>query len=217
MERIDTAMILRRTGEMLRLTPVTALIAWLGMALPMTMLSTAPGGGNFAFVGSIISTFAQFIVTSRAARRAGVMRAEGVPGRAASYVLLGIVSGLAIAIGFVLLVLPGLYLLARWSIAVPHVIVRGATMREAMRRSWQQTRDIVPPTCAALVLVGSGLIVSLILDGIPATASGPAPLMPSLVSNLAAFASMLLTWFLALAIYTLVTREEPQELEEVFA
>ena len=220
MEDFDTSMILRRTGEMVRLAPGAALIFWLALALPTTALSVLPGGGSdarFAFVGGIIGIFGQFIVSGRVARRAGLMQADNVPGRARSYALLSIVSGLAILLGIFLLVLPGLYLLARWSIGVPIVVAEGKGMGAALGGSWTRTRGKAVPICLAFLVVGTGLVASVVLDLFLIPEYGPAPPVPMLASNLLAYGSTVLSWFLAMAIYSFSAREASPQLEQIFA
>lgn len=220
MEDFDTSMILRRTGEMVRLAPGAALIFWLALALPTTALSVLPGGGSdarFAFVGGIIGIFGQFIVSGRVARRAGLMQADNVPGRAGSYALLSIVSGLAILLGIFLLVLPGLYLLARWSIGVPIVVAEGKGMGAALGGSWTRTRGKAVPICLAFLVVGTGLVASVVLDLFLIPEYGPAPPVPMLASNLLAYGSTVLSRFLAMAIYSFSAREASPQLEQIFA
>ena len=220
MEDFDTSMILRRTCEMVRLAPGAALIFWLALALPTTALSVLPGGGSdarFAFVGGIIGIFGQFIVSGRVARRAGLMQADNVPGRAGSYALLSIVSGLAILLGIFLLVLPGLYLLARWSIGVPIVVAEGKGMGAALGGSWTRTRGKAVPICLAFLVVGTGLVASVVLDLFLIPEYGPAPPVPMLASNLLAYGSTVLSWFLAMAIYSFSAREASPQLEQIFA
>ena len=176
MEDFDTSMILRRTGEMVRLAPGAALIFWLALALPTTALSVLPGGGSdarFAFVGGIIGIF--------------------------------------------LLVLPGLYLLARWSIGVPIVVAEGKGMGAALGGSWTRTRGKAVPICLAFLVVGTGLVASVVLDLFLIPEYGPAPPVPMLASNLLAYGSTVLSWFLAMAIYSFSAREASPQLEQIFA
>ena len=79
----------------------------------------------------------------------------------------GIVAGLGIAIGLVLLIVPGLYLLTRWCL-IPAVIViekRGAG--ESFDRSWQLTRGFGWTVFGSLVVayllyvIGQGLLRAL--------------------------------------------------------
>ena len=49
----------------------------------------------------------------------------------------GILAGIGIAIGFVLLIVPGLYLLTRWALIVPVVVLERRRAGEAFSRSWE--------------------------------------------------------------------------------
>jgi hypothetical protein len=52
----------------------------------------------------------------------------------------GIVAGLAIALGLVLLIVPGLYLLTRWSLIPAVIVIEQKRAGESFDRSWQLTR-----------------------------------------------------------------------------
>ncbi|HWH05691.1 MAG TPA: glycerophosphoryl diester phosphodiesterase membrane domain-containing protein [Gaiellaceae bacterium] len=52
----------------------------------------------------------------------------------------GILAGVGIAAGFLLLVLPGLFLLTRWIVVTPVVVLEGKSATDALRRSWQLVR-----------------------------------------------------------------------------
>lgn len=52
----------------------------------------------------------------------------------------GIVAGLAIAIGLVLLIVPGLYLLTRWCLIPAVIVIEQKRAGESFDRSWQLTR-----------------------------------------------------------------------------
>lgn len=57
-----------------------------------------------------------------------------------SIVLVGVLAGLAIALGFVLLVIPGFIVLTFLSCAIPALVVEDKRGREALRRSWNLVR-----------------------------------------------------------------------------
>lgn len=57
--------------------------------------------------------------------------------RFGSVLLVSILVGLAVAVGFLLLFIPGIILLVMFSVAVPAVVVEGKRGREAMGRSWR--------------------------------------------------------------------------------
>ena len=49
----------------------------------------------------------------------------------------GILAGIGIALGLVLLIVPGLYLLTRWALIVPVIVLEGRRAGEAFGRSWE--------------------------------------------------------------------------------
>ncbi|MBM3679176.1 MAG: hypothetical protein FJW96_15085, partial [Actinobacteria bacterium] len=55
-------------------------------------------------------------------------------------VLAGILAGFAIGVGFMLLVIPGLFLLTIWSVIAPSIVVEGKRVPEAFSRSLQLVR-----------------------------------------------------------------------------
>jgi hypothetical protein len=57
-----------------------------------------------------------------------------------SIVWVGILMGLAIVAGFILLVIPGLFVLTRLSVAVPSLVVEGRRGGSALSRSWNLVR-----------------------------------------------------------------------------
>jgi hypothetical protein len=57
--------------------------------------------------------------------------------RFGSVLLVSILVGLSVAIGFILLIIPGIILLVMFSVSVPAVVVEGARGTDAMRRSWE--------------------------------------------------------------------------------
>lgn len=60
--------------------------------------------------------------------------------RLASAIFAGLLAGLGIAIGFVLLIVPGLYLLTIWSMVIPVVVLEGRTVGDALARSHDVVR-----------------------------------------------------------------------------
>lgn len=57
------------------------------------------------------------------------------------------------ALGSVLLILPGLYLGARWMVAGPMVLLEGCGIIEAMSRSWRLTEPAAWPLVGAIVVL----------------------------------------------------------------
>lgn len=72
-------------------------------------------------------------------------------GSISSYFALGIIVGLAIMVGLVALILPGLYLMLRWLPAYARAADSGLGSSEAMGWSWQGTARIQKPLAFALI------------------------------------------------------------------
>lgn len=217
MERkIDTALILRGSFALLRGNLRMALVAMLTLVAVATAADMigADGAGLNLAVG-IIAIFAQYAVTRGALRSAGLLRADGKAGRAGAFVLTLILTGLGIALGLVLLILPGIYLWARWSIVAPLIIGDGMGSNEAMGESWSRTQSIVAPISAALLLLNVPL---LLFVGTLFFYSdyGPTSLGLALLSNLLVYTAQTFSWHAAVAIHQL-TRDPSGDLEQVFA
>ena len=62
---------------------------------------------------------------------------QRVQPRLPALIAAGIVAGIGIAIGFILLVIPGLFLLTRWSLISPSVVLEKRSAGESLSRSWE--------------------------------------------------------------------------------
>lgn len=79
----------------------------------------------------------------------------------------GILAGLGIALGFLLLIVPGLYLITIWSVIIPVIVLEGRGISEAFSRSrelvtghgWNVFGVII---LAWLVLLVAGILIALI-------------------------------------------------------
>lgn len=82
-------------------------------------------------------------------------------------ILFSILSGIAIGIGFVLLIIPGLFLLTIWSVGAPAIVVEGKSGIEAFSRSHELVRgqgwDVFGViACVFLIIVVSTIIAAAI-------------------------------------------------------
>jgi hypothetical protein len=86
-------------------------------------------------------------------------------------ILAGILAGIAIAIGFVLIIIPGLILLTIWAVISPSIVVEDKGVFESFGRSRELVRGQGWPVFGAIVLtfliiVVVGIVASLIGDAI---------------------------------------------------
>ena len=84
----------------------------------------------------------------------------------------GILAGLGIALGFILLIVPGLVLLTWWSLIVPAIVLEGKPAMEAFGRSRELVRGngwnvfgVIVLTI--LIVIAFSIVISLVLFWIP--------------------------------------------------
>lgn len=200
-------MYLRRTWGLMREHPVPGLLAMAAIAIPWALIDVTGTERYFMIFASLAGTFAQFLVTSALLRAAGAHAAIGRPGRAASFIGVSVVTTIAIGAGLALL-LPGVFLYARWLIAMPLVIGEGATMGQALRGSWRAMAGRMRPAmvaAAAVLLPGVAALVVMVAFYPDA---GPVAPSPAIACNLLLATSLVSAWYLAVAVYLLVRDPE---------
>ncbi|AQR74768.1 hypothetical protein BXU08_14890 [Sphingomonas sp. LM7] len=200
-----TNALFRRIAALVRAHPLPGLLWFTALVALGTAVDVfGDGDPRIQFVITIPEIFAHFAITGALLRGEELHRAWAMPGRVASYIGLGIVTGLAIMIGLFLLILPGLYLYARWVVATPLVIGEGASMSEAMSRSWRRTRPAATSITAALVLINLPYVAGLFAILYLYPPYGPAPLALALAANALFFASSIGSWYFAVAVHALL-------------
>jgi hypothetical protein len=109
---------------------------------------------------------------------------ERASGRVWKLVRVSILSALGIGVGFLLLVVPGFVLLARWAVAVPAAMLEEGTARDALRRS----RAIVAGNGWNVfkVVFAVGLLTGLVSIPFGLAAAGAGPFGWWLATTLAA-------------------------------
>ncbi|MGA9160598.1 MAG: hypothetical protein WB297_07010 [Actinomycetota bacterium] len=80
-----------------------------------------------------------------------------------SIVLIGVLSALAIAVGFILLIVPGFIVLTFLTCAIPVLVIEDRRGREALRRSWDLVRGFGWPVFGTIVVAG---LLSGIVNGV---------------------------------------------------
>jgi len=82
----------------------------------------------------------------------------------------GILFGIGVAIGFLLIVIPGLILLTFWSVGAPAIVVEGIGPIDAFGRSWQLVRGQAWPVFGALLVT---FLIVLVIGAILAAIAAP--------------------------------------------
>jgi hypothetical protein len=212
-EREDAGDLLGETVRLMRVNAGLALLA-LGM---MTATGVAadlyPDFMVFANIASlIVNLVLQYEISSALLRHYGLLERRSGGRRLWALLGLNMLSGIAILLGLVLLILPGIYLLVRWSAAVPALISEDAGITESLTRSEKAVEGRFWHVFAAIALVwtvGIGAAVPSML--LPEDQS----LIASLTLNLPLNLTLIAGWHLAVAIYA--GRQGDRRLAEVFA
>lgn len=192
--------------------------ALLGGTLIMSVLDVAAaanGGGQaplflYSLIGMIIT-----LLATAAALRALTGQQPRQPMPIGGYVLGGIVSGLATLLGFVMLILPGLFLLGRWALMVVVLEAEGVPAMESLRRSWELTeRDWLAATII-FVLAGLGNFAGGAVVELLSAQGWPMLIGGSLIGN--AITSVATVWscIATVALYRFITGSVSQ-VDEIF-
>jgi hypothetical protein len=125
------------TWRLLARYPLPFLAAACGMAAFDTALDAIAPESAIVIVSSAISIGVVYVVFRLLLRREGMVAREG---SFASYFGVSLLTGLAVLAGLLLLIVPGFYLMGRWSVASAMVVAQGLQTTDAMRASWRATK-----------------------------------------------------------------------------
>jgi hypothetical protein len=153
--KLDTGRVFERIfsfyGSQFSLLIPAALILFLPVAILNALLLTGDGGAILLLVSSIIAVVATYwyqgmvvqatvdMLDGRRDQTIGSLFRSAVP-FIGPLLVVGILAGIAIAIGFVLLIVPGLILITIWAVVVPVIVVERAGVFEAFGRSRELVR-----------------------------------------------------------------------------
>jgi hypothetical protein len=118
--------------------------------------------------------------------------------RLGSLVWLQLMMGVLLALAFVALIIPGIWLYAAWSVATPALLIEGCRGGKALSRSFRLVRGRWWPTAAVLLVAAimtaviSGAIQGLLV-GVALTANSGSVVLTVTVVSLAAAVSAVLT------------------------
>lgn len=193
---------------------VVLTIGVIGATTAITLAAEAYVPAASMFVDGAASLIAQYFVTRLALASAGLLPADA-PGRFGSYWGMNIITNICIALGCLLLILPGLYLAARWFVASPVIIAEDRTAGEGMSESSELVRQSVWHVMGAILVLSAVGFGAALLPFFFYVESA-APLTVRAASAACLNGTSVLGWLMAVGFYRLVGRPE-QSLEEVFA
>lgn len=154
---------------------------------------------------AVLSMALQYLTTREGLRRCRF----GAPGvHFGAFFLLCILSGIGVLLGSVLLVIPGVILFVRWSLAGPILIGwdKGAT--ESLQASWDETRGLFWPILGASIAV-YGPLLPLAAATATESLNGMSPVASALTINLVSNSCVVAGWYLSLAIFLAIAGDRP--------
>jgi hypothetical protein len=126
---------------------------------------------------------------------------------------ISILNGLGVLLGLVLLVIPGIVLLVRWTIAIPYALGEDAGVTDSLQGSFEETRGAFWPILLALLVAYLPCLLAL---GTAAFYEGEGiTIATSLISNGLINIGLLAGWHVAVAVY--LTHRGDAGLSNLFA
>lgn len=116
------------------LTVVNCAITYFALAMIAPLQVLAIG-----LLKMVVGIVAAYLLLDVMVRKTGLQSRKGEDAFL-TFFGLSLVSGISVLVGLILLIIPGLFLIARWSIAQPLVVARGDGVMKAFGESWERTR-----------------------------------------------------------------------------
>ena len=114
-------------------TAVNGVIAYFtATASPMSQMAAS-------LLKIVVAAFFTYQLLNAMVERTG-LRSRGDTDVFLSYFGLAVLYALGVLAGFILLIIPAFFLIARWSLAQPLVVARGDGIRQAFGESWERTK-----------------------------------------------------------------------------
>ncbi|HEX5185216.1 MAG TPA: hypothetical protein VFW19_18930 [Allosphingosinicella sp.] len=187
---LQETLVLARGQFALAVAAITVMVAidtasdWLGR-----------NGSALTLLSLPVTLLLQYEITLASLAQRGLAERRG---RRRLWALLGLslLSGLGILLGFALLILPGLYLLVRWSLAVPILIAEDAGPGEALSGSGDEISGRFWPVAGLFLLLYLPFVAGAALN-----VAAPRTLPLDAVANILINLSLVGAWFGAVAVY----------------
>ncbi len=116
---------------------------------------------SYLYQGMVVEAARDILDGRRDQSIGGLFRSAGAV--VGTLIAVGILAGIAIAIGFVLLIIPGLFLITIWAVIVPVVVIERSGVLEAFGRSRELVKGSGWQVFGVLVLLFLAVIVVQVL------------------------------------------------------
>ncbi|MBD3729954.1 MAG: hypothetical protein IE933_09630 [Sphingomonadales bacterium] len=173
------------------------------------------GTALFQLVTAILSIVAGYYLIAKLLETRGLLRDTQT--RIWAYIGLSILMGIGVVFGLILLIVPGIMLLVRWSAATGYLIGAREGVIESLSASWEATKGHSWPIFGAgLVLVIAYGFVAGMLGVTTGLATGSEGILIGAVSAFADAVGSVLSVAFTVAVYALVSNDQ-DVVGEVFA
>jgi hypothetical protein len=150
-------------GSALAIFIVIGLVAGLlqsGGGVVLALIAAAVRLAGYALYTGFVVRLVEDVRDGRRDETVGGLLSSAAPA-ILSLIAFGFLFGLGVALGLVLLIIPGLILLTFWALGAPAIVVEGAGPIEAFSRSWRLVRGQAWSVFATLVLV---LVIVIVIQ-----------------------------------------------------
>ena len=124
--------------------------------------SAATAGGFLQFGLFLAAIVAQYFLIEAMLKQTGLFSADATR-RYLPFLGQGILVSIGFVLGLILLIIPGLLLVARWSLASPLLVGEHKGAVEAIRESWELTRGHTVALLLAVLVLGLIMVVVIVL------------------------------------------------------
>ena len=194
------------------------LLAWTaGMIVAATAVDQMEAAQATTLPMSILGVVAQtYIVTAGLRVGLGAEAQAAIRPNFARVLGIGLLSGIAMLLGGLLLIIPGVFLLIRWWVAVPVALDRNISVTEALRDSWQLTASHWAPILGLFLGLLAMLVVPMFGLGVYGGLDDEGvSLLASLVANIVAYGVTFIGTVSTVAVYRAIS-DRTTDLRAVF-
>ena len=129
-------------------------------------------------------------------------------GRFASAFLLSLLTAVAIFAGLILLVIPGLILLARWGVCFPVLLAERATVNESLGRSWRMTGRRWKVATLVMIVILFLSVPAFVSVHLLYPTYGTPTFAAALLTNVLFSLAWVLSWLMSAAFYVWMRQAE---------
>ena len=187
---------------------VTALCAPISWFTVGSLSASRLAGGEL--LKAVIGIVAAYFLIVPMLRRAG-LHTRSDADAFLPFIGLSVLSALGVLLGFIAFIIPGLFVMARWSIAQPLLVGRGTGVMESLGESWERTRGNEFSIIIAALALALAPIVVMIATAVFFEETSPVRIV---VTQLASSAMSAIFLGMGVAIYGLMMGgSEPRTLK----